>query len=251
MNPYYRLEPRNPMIVAYSRGDVTGDGIPDTVYLTGIKTADSPFIQKITLVIKDGKTGSIVSIPLKSDAGYNPTIFLGDFTGDGIKDILIGITSGGSGGIIYYYIYSDVGNSPKLLFDYDIFNERYQYDVIYRDYYKVDVINTTEKIKYVIDISNRGTDYLQEIYKKDGTLKVPIKGFVNPLSGLYPIDFDSDGVYEVLGFQRISGRYAADALGYIQTSLEWDREKFNLREQFVAVYGSEISTRTTIWGGSF
>lgn len=239
--PYYRIDTNNTLIVSSARGDVTGDGVPDNVYLTGIKTKDSPFIQKITLVIRDGRTGSVVSVSLKSDAGYNPTIFLGDFTGNGVKDILIGITSGGSGGIIYYYIYSDIGNNPKLLFDYEIFNERYKYEIVYRDYYKVDVINITENIKYIIDISNREKNYLQEIYKADGTLKAPIKGFVSPLSGLYPIDYDSNEVYELLGFQRISGRYAADALGYIQTSLEWAINRFNLRDQFVSIYGSDHS----------
>ena len=126
---------------------------------------------------------------------------------------------------------------PKLLFDYEVFNESYKYEIVYRDQYKVDVINLTNQLKYIIDISNKGKDYLQEIYNADGTLKEPIKGFVSPLSGLYPIDYDSNGVYELLGFQRISGRFAADALGYIQTSLEWDKEKFRFRDQFAAIYG--------------
>lgn len=235
--PYSRTDVNPPHIVSSAQGDVTGDGIPDTVYLTGIRTEDSPFIQKITLVIRDGRTGRITSVPLKSDAGYNPSIFLGDFTGNRVKDILISIASGGSGGIMYYYIYSDIGNMPKLLFDYEVFNESYKYEIIYRDQYKVDVINLTNQLKYIIDISNKGKDYLQEIYNADGTLKEPIKGFVSPLSGLYPIDYDSNGVYELLGFQRISGRFAADALGCIQTSLEWDKEKFRFRDQFAAIYG--------------
>lgn len=235
--PYSRTDANPPHIVSSAQGDVTGDGIPDTVYLTGIRTEDSPFIQKITLVIRDGRTGRITSVPLKSDAGYNPSIFLGDFTGNRVKDILISIASGGSGGIMYYYIYSDIGNMPKLLFDYEVFNESYKYEIVYRDQYKVDVINLTNQLKYIIDISNKGKDYLQEIYNADGTLKEPIEGFVSPLSGLYPIDYDSNGVYELLGFQRISGRFAADALGYIQTSLEWDKEKFRFRDQFAAIYG--------------
>ncbi|NLJ88508.1 MAG: VCBS repeat-containing protein [Epulopiscium sp.] len=237
INPYNKQQ--NPHIVASARGDVTGDGIKDYIYLTGIRKEDSPFIQNITLLIKDGRTGSIVSVPLKTNAGYNPTIFLGDFTGNRINDILIAITSGGSGGITYYYIYSALNNVPKLLFDYEAFNQRYNYNVIYRNNYKVEVINTTRKTRFIIDISYREKDYLNEIYNEDGSLKSPIEGFVNPLSGLYPIDFDSNGVYELLGYQRISGRYAADALGYLQTSLEWDKNRFSIREQYVSIYGSK------------
>ena len=46
MNSYYsRANMRQPSIVAFAQGDVTGDGVPDHVYLTGIKTPDSPFTQ--------------------------------------------------------------------------------------------------------------------------------------------------------------------------------------------------------------
>lgn len=235
--PIYKTN--NPYIVFAARGDVTGDGIKDYIYLRGISKEDSPFVQRITLVIKDGRTASTVTVPLKTDAGYSPRIFLGDFTGNGVYDILISITSGGSGGIIYYYIYSALNNIPKLLFDYEAFNEKYQYQVIYKDNYKVELINTTRKIRYIIDISYRDKEYLDEIYNPDGSLKAPVEGFINPLSGLYPIDFDSNDVYELLGYQRISGRYAADALGYLQTSLEWDKNQFIVREQSVNIFGSD------------
>ena len=238
-NFYNSLSQMNSIIVSSARGDVNGDGIPDNIYLTGVKTIDSPFIQNITLVIQDGRTGMVNCVQLKSDAGYNPTLFLGDFSGDGIKDILISIASGGSGGIMYYYIYSDVGNIPQLLFDYNVYNNAYQYQVTYKDYYKVEVINITKGIKFLIDISYRDPDYLCEIYDAEGKLKAPIEGFVSPLSGLYPIDFDSDGVYELLTFQRISGRYAADALGYIQTILKWNNRNFALVNQYVAIFGAE------------
>ncbi|WP_130806213.1 VCBS repeat-containing protein [Senegalia massiliensis] len=228
------------MIISYARGDVTGDRIPDNIYLTGIKTIDSPFVQNITLVIQDGKTGMRNYVSLKSNAGYDPTIILRDFTGDGVKDILISIASGGSGGIMYYYIYSDINNIPKLLFDYNIFNETYNYKVIYKDFYKVEVINVTNKIKYIIDISYKGQDYLNEIYDSNGKLKSEIEGFVNPLSGLYPIDFDSDGIYELIGYQRIAGLYNADSLGYIQTGLQWSGKKFDVFNQYVAINGANI-----------
>lgn len=230
----------NSMVISFARGDVNGDRIPDNVYLTGTKTPDSPFVQNINLVIQDGRTGMIDRIPLETDAGYNPTLTLRDFTGDRVKDILIGINSGGSGGIMYYYIYSYLMNRPRLLFDYNVFNETYEYDVNYKDYYKVEVVNVTNQIKYLIDISNKGKDYLDEIYDDNGKLKRPIEGFVNPISGLYPVDFDSDGVYELLIYQRIAGRYNADALGYIQTTLDWDRDKFSLWNQDLAIFGTEI-----------
>ena len=227
----------NSTVVAYARGDVNGDRIADNVYLTGIKTPDSPFTQNITLVIQDGRTGLSTSIPLKENVGYGPSLFLGDFTGDGVSDILIGIATGGSGGIMYYYIYSYNNNIVRLMFDFNVYNEQFKYTVTYKDNYVVEVISLKNNAKYLINITYKGAEYLNEIYDENGKLKSPIEGFVDPLSGLYPVDFDSNKVYELLGFQQISGRYHADSLGYVQNILQWENNTFVLYNQFVAIFG--------------
>lgn len=238
-NSYFRANMIKSTIVSYASGDVDGDGIPDNVYLTGIKTPNSPFIQNITLEIQNGMTGEFTNIALSDNAGYNPTLFLGDFTGNRVDDILIGIDSGGSGGIMYYYIYSFINNKAQLLFDFNVYNELYKYDVSYKDNYKVEVISKTNNQKYLIDISNRGPDYLSEIYYENGKLKSQINGFVNPISGLYPVDFDSNKVYELLAYQKIAGRYNADSLGYVLNTLKWEKNIFDLDNQYVAIFGSQ------------
>jgi hypothetical protein len=239
MNIHYsRANRSQPSIVAFAQGDVTGDGVTDHVYLTGIKTPDSPFTQNITLHVKDGRTGVLTSIPLRENVGYNPSLFLGDFTGNGVADILISIATGGSGGIMYYYVVSFVDNKAKLLFDFNVYNDRYQYDVTYQDNYKVEVISKINNKKYIIDISTKGAEYLNEIYDENGKLKSPITGFVNPLSGLYPVDFDSNKVYELLAYQKIAGRYNADSLGYILNTLGWKDNRFVLQNQYIAIFGS-------------
>ncbi|WP_373899642.1 VCBS repeat-containing protein [Haloimpatiens sp. FM7315] len=226
-------------IVAYARGDVNGDRVLDNVYLTGEKTLNSPFIKNITLVIQNGTNGKVTTVPLKDNTGYNPALTLRDFSGYGFDDILIGISTGGSGGIMIYYIYSFANNKIKLLFDYNNYNNEYKYEVKYRDYYKVEVISLNNNSKYMLDISYKGNQYLNEIYDNKGRLKKPISGFVNPISGLYPVDFDGNKIYELMAFQKIAGRYNADSLGYIQNIITWEDNKFVLQSQYVAIFGTK------------
>ena len=239
-NSYFRYDKAYPEIVAYAKGDVNGDGRLDNVYLTGTKASGSPFTENITLVIQNGITGVFTWIPLSENAGYNPTLFLRDFTGDGVDDILVSITSGGSGGIMYHYIYSFTNNVVQLLFDFNLFNEIYQYEVTYEDNYKVEVISKINNERYIIDISTREKEYLNEIYDDNGKLKSPISGFVNPLSGLYPVDFDGNKVYELLAYQKIAGRYNADSLGYVLNTLKWKDGMFVLDNQYVAIFGAQV-----------
>ncbi len=234
---------QNSIILDFKTGDVNGDCTNDYIYLIGDCPygIESPFRDNIRLVIVDGKTCNKTLINLKQNAGYGPSLFIGDFTGDKTDDILISIDSGGSGGYAFYYIYSFKNNILKIVFDFEKFNEQYQYKVNYKDNYKVEVISKKTNIKYILDITYKGKDYLLEIYNEDGTLKQPIEGWVNPLGGLYPIDFQRDGTYELYAEQRIAGRYNADGLGYVQTSLEWDKNKFVPFFQTVGIYGADIS----------
>lgn len=241
-NTFYHITQRaNPMIVASARGDVTGDGVADNVYLTGVRTPNSPYIQNITLVVQDGRTGQRQTAGLKSNSGYDPTLFLGDFTGDGVDDILISIASGGSGGMTFNYVYSDAGHMLRQLFDYEVFNNTYQYDVQYLNHYRVSITNKTQNIRYIVDISYKGKEYLNEIYNSEGILKQPISGFVNPIGGVFPIDFDGNGVYELFIFQRVAGRYNADGLGFLQTTLSWNGRQFAFEDQYMAVYGGKAN----------
>ncbi|WP_205961829.1 hypothetical protein [Psychrobacillus vulpis] len=228
------------VIIDSERGDVTGDGFMDTVYLTGTKTEGSPFWQNITLNILDGKTNIYERISLKENAGYHPTIFLGDFTGNHVDDILVVIDTGGSGGTIYAYVFASLEGQMRQIFDADEFNERSKYEVNYQKNYKVTVISSDPKKKYTLDLMYKGEEYLSEIYNEDGTLKAPIEGWVDPISGLFPIDYARDGTYELVTFQRIAGRYHADALGYVHNILKWNGNEFVTDRQNVSIFGEDL-----------
>lgn len=222
-------------------GDVNGDRIPDLVYLTGSRSPDSPYIQNIALHIRDGRTHQDSTLPLKQNSGYNPTIQLADCTGDGANDIIVVIDSGGSGGFIYAYVYAYLNNQPFLLFDYELYNHAHVYSVNYEDNYRVRATSYTPASTYIIDLTYKGQPYLSEIYNPDGKLKQPIQGDVNPLGGLYPVDFDRNGQYELMALQRITGRYNADGLGYFMNELKWNGTQFYPNQQWVWITGTDTN----------
>ncbi len=238
---YYRQQ----VVVSGAYGDVNGDGVPDYVYLTADKSPEqgSPFLQNTTVNVQCGATKKVYTIALdpNANAGYNPTVFLGDFTKDGAKDILVTIDSGGSGALTYNYVFSFVHNQARKLFDTNAYNERNRYTVQYMDGYRVKVSSPATKTDYLIDISGRGADYLSQLYDANGKLLKPVQGDANGVSGFYPVDLDRDGVYEIQAYQRITGLYNADSFGYVVNTLQWNGSQFAIWQQWMAIYGNPAS----------
>jgi len=227
-----------PEVIQTKFGDINGDGILETVLLIGTKTPDSPLWKNLTLGIFYGQTQKFEKVILKQNIGYNPTIFLGDFTGNHQDDILAISDTGGSGGIINGEIFASINGQVRSIFDTESFTN--QYTVNYQDQYKVAVRSANPKKQYIIDLQYKGPEYLAEIYNQDGTLKQPIEGWVDPISGLYPVDYERDGIYEILAYQAIAGRYHADGLGYVENILKWNGNKFIVDRQTVSIYGEDL-----------
>ncbi|WP_211748816.1 VCBS repeat-containing protein [Paenibacillus sp. Marseille-Q4541] len=231
------FEHESPLIT----GDFTGDGTLDTAKLAWNKNApDSEYVTDITLIIRNGSTGAELTFPLPENSGYSPTLFAGDFTGDHIPDLFISIQSGGSGAMTYNFLYTYKDAVLHTLFDSDHYNEEQKYTVEYLDYYRIRVTSLNHRQSYLIDITARGSDYLSAIYNENGKLKHPLKGEVLPVSGVFPVDFDQNGVYELLTFQGIMGQYDADRFGYVQNALTYKEGAWNFMNQWVAIYGTDL-----------
>ncbi|MGF7534828.1 hypothetical protein AAGG74_14220 [Bacillus mexicanus] len=241
-HPYVLRPPASSRaIIASARGDVTGDGVIDEVFLTGTQMTDSPLWKNMILMIRDGRSQQEQRIQLQNNMGYNPSLFLGDMTGNKIDDVAVVIDTGGSGAMIYAYVFANLNRRFRQIFNSDMFNAELKYSVKYQNQYKASVISHQQNQIYILDLTYKGREYLNEIYTQQGVLKMPIEGWVNPLSGLYPVDFDRNGTYELLAYQRIAGRYNADTLGYVQTVLAWNGRSFAIDRQNVSIFGSDLS----------
>jgi hypothetical protein len=208
------------------QADVNGDSVMDKVVLIGNKPdPSSPFTDNISVCVEDGKTGQTICADPPFDGGYNASLFLGDFTYDNTPDILVRTESGGSGGYMYAFIYTLKDDRLDEAFDSDGFNAGNQYDAVFRDNYKVEVTRAGTGKKFTIDLSSRKDDY-SDIYDQNGRLLKPVAGGVLGLGRLDPVEIDNGGRYELIAYQRIIGRYNADTLGYMKTTLRWDGSKF-------------------------
>ncbi|GLC90029.1 hypothetical protein [Lysinibacillus piscis] len=229
-----------PQVIQTKFGDINGDGLFETIFLMGTSSADSPLWRDLTLVIFDSQTRLFEQIPLQQNVGYHPTLFLGDFTNNHLEDILVISDTGGSGGIINGELFSFIDGKIRSIFDAESFNQKMSYTVNYQNHYQVAVRSANPKKRYILDLHYKGQDYLNEIYNKDGILKQPIEGWVDPIGGLYPIDFERDGVYEMLAIQAIAGRYHADGLGYVENILKWNGTEFIIARQTVSIIGKDL-----------
>ena len=116
-------------IITSVKGDVTYDGIPDTVSLIGVQFGDSNAWQQMSLVIQNGATGRITAIALPEDAAYAPSIALVSLTGKDKRDILLSLPTGGSGGITNYIIYTCDDGAFRQIFSSDDYNATYPYQI--------------------------------------------------------------------------------------------------------------------------
>lgn len=225
-------------VISCSAEDLTGDRIPDMVCLTGIREEGSEYWGEIRVEARDGRTGMTAMAALPGGGGYGPRMFLGNFTGMKGLEVLASADTGGSGGTTLDGIYRFQDGKLIQIFDSEEYNQRYAYRVSYQDGYRVLAQSLVNGLDFWIDLYGRGQEYLKQIYQPDGRLTGPREGFVNPLSGLYPVDFDGDGVFELVALQRIAGLYNADGLGYFQNILSWQEGEFVLSGQQVSVFGT-------------
>ncbi len=208
-------------VINFAQADVTGDGIPDNIYLVGNRPRpEMPgYFEDVGLrVVSDGR---VYEIDFPYGNGYGPVLFVGDLTHDGIADILVNIFASGGGGFLTSYAYTFVNDQPSLLIDSKTFNDLQRGTVIYQDNYRVRIETLRPPRVYTIDISDRGPEYLNQIYNPDGTLIRPTEGTLLGLITLHTVDFDVNGEYNLSAVQRAIGLSNLDTLGLLETYFAW------------------------------
>ncbi len=154
--------------------------------------------------IKVSYQGEEISVVPQVNMGYSPTIFIANFTDNGLQQVLYSVDSGGSGGQSFYQIFSFEGGQGKSIFNSNDFNPKIEYSFV--DVNLVEINYSNKKL--YIDTSN------SQCQKEDCSLYLTGANYILPY---YNISQDR---YFIQVVQCLYAGYSANTLGYVTTLLE-------------------------------
>ncbi len=218
---------QNQIIIKDLEVDLTGDKKVENVILSGSQKEGSPLYENIKITVSDNKTGlTLFSITPTTNFGFEPTIFLGDFTGDGLPELFYG-ASNGSCDLGYYYLYS-FNDKALTLYDYE--SDLCLYKAVFRDWYNLEIYNNVNS--YKIDISKK--DYLHSIYK-EGQLIKSVNGEISKVSRVSPYYDSSKEIYMLSVVRKITGLYPLDVIGYLVENYSYEGNENVIKESCLVV----------------
>lgn len=232
-------------------GDINGDGIPEIIGVYGDKEAGSELIHNIEIKVESIVEsenpnwfgwGSITELN-----GYNPTLFLGDFTNDQVSDILFSsdtsfnamnsLDRGSYGASVITY---REGNM-ETVFVSNMYNSLHPYMAEFEDYYKISIRNVRMNQLLFLDISYKGMEYLSEYYDQEGKLIKPVRSKVLGADPILPIARNlKEKTFDLLAIHSITGSSVEDILGYVTNILQWNGEEFVIVDMMVSAPGTYL-----------
>lgn len=245
----------NQYIIDEQKADVTGDGYKDTVYLIGKKTSSSSiYVEDMMLkIIVGGNTSRVIEVGLGNLSGYDGKLFLGDFTGDKIADIMVSAATGGSGGIIENRIATiNSYYTGKLIFN-SKNNLGLNFSGKFIDGFKADLKEANYDLEMTIDLLAFKDEYIKDkIYNEYGKVLKNIEPWADSYSKLEPVDYDGDGIYELQGYQVISGVYHANRISNVESTWKYGNGKWNLaRAQYSTFMPVDGSKPKEEWSSTY
>ena len=223
------------VIIDVAYGSITNKYSDDSVVLVGeFHDEKNNHANSLQLVInRENDLPITVNVPYN---GYNMQLFVGDFTGDKIDNIMIRgeyenpqIYKDGHDNLISYelgviYKYE----SEKLI---EIFNmKKYKNNNLacakFKSNYRTSV--SCGKKKYLIDLSTRPKEYLNKIYDEDKKVKTNLKPTLDNPSEIFPMKVVFSDCYNLLIYQRIVGINNSDVIGTIETLINLNNNNINI-----------------------
>ena len=227
------LEVQRGKIIDQIIGDVDGDGKDEEVLLMGNKIVkDSYFMGELYVIVKDLNDGKIKAyIRPQNCGGYNSFLTLADVTGDGIYDVIINASTGGSGDTVDLRVLNFAGGEAKEIFTKEN-NSGIAFVGKYLPNYKAELMFPTINKNIVVDLSGKKDLYNNfNIYAANGQVKnsgeMP---YMQDFFSAIAIDVDGDGTEELVTAQRITGPISMETLGYVRTIWKYAAENWQAKQ---------------------
>lgn len=216
-------------VITSNLGNIINDNEEDIIYLIGRKTEEgkNTLYEEMEIVISDGLNGKLTYINLIDIKGYNPQIILGKFTTLKKNEVLFTVEDKVQNDSIKYIIYRYYNGMIETIFDSNQYLTKNRYKVIYNDNYRVNLIDGIKNTKYIINIENKDSRYINEKYKSDGKLIKNYQGQVLYAYEVLQVRSNDRELFDLLLKQKITGEDINDVLGEIISTLRFDGNKFN------------------------
>lgn len=229
---WVNLLPANAVVLQEVVCDMTGDGVADTLLLTGSKeTISAHYFRHLALAFMDGATGSQQVQPL-SMAGYSPQLKSVYLLSKDTPAFLVSAPTGGSGGIVDNRIISFMGGFSQVLFD-EAANKGLKIEGIFLPDYQVRVTFPALKQSITFDRSYAKSDYQRMgLYTEDGAPvgKKEAAPWIDPFSALTVMNRNKDGLNRLQGIQQIAGAYHADRLATATSTWFYGNDQWQVEE---------------------
>ena len=168
----------------------------------------SQFKENISIKVKTGDEE--IRIVPTVNYGYEPSVFLGDFIGNGLNQIFYWVNSGGSGAYSSSQVISLQNGKQITIYDSENF----------KNTAKVELRDNLVQIKYLnnnyyLDASFADLSENKNVYISDVTTVMPVYN-----GGL--------GKYQIMQFQKVYIDYTANNIGYLTSIIDLTLDGWNI-----------------------
>ena len=168
----------------------------------------SQFKENISIKVKTGDEE--IRIVPTVNYGYEPSVFLGDFIGNGLNQIFYWVNSGGSGAYSSSQVISLQNGKQITIYDSENF----------KNTAKVELRDNLVQIKYLnnnyyLDASFADLSENKNVYISDVNTVMPVYN-----GGL--------GKYQIMQFQKVYIDYTANNIGYLTSIIDLTLDGWNI-----------------------
>jgi hypothetical protein len=198
------------------------------------------FARTYTVRVTDGHSGKAISRSLGPESGgYPGMVHLGDVNGDRVADLLVGVPTGGSGGMVNYYLLTAARGRLAFLTAGEAPLSAPEFRIAFQRGYKVKVEDTALHTEVTLDLA-QGADRAalaktyQSVYSPDGQLLKPAEGWADRYGAMELQDLDGDGRAELVGYQQLWALFHANSFATARSVWRWSAGRLQLAEVKVA-----------------